>query len=246
MGSRHREPAWVRILGGVEWVFLLVGLAALDVYIWINTSSAVYEAYEDWAFDQDMRGLTTSPLKFAAEELRALLGAERPAPEARTDVPPVPPVVEPVPRPTPVQPPARTSVIGRLEIPNLHLSAMVREGADARTLRLAVGHIPGTALPGERGNVGLAGHRDTFFRALRGIEVNDSIEFETATEVYRYLVQSTQIVGPRDVQVLASAGGNNLTLVTCYPFYYVGSAPKRFVVRAKLVSTSPNRAVAAF
>jgi sortase A len=128
------------------------------------------------------------------------------------------------------------SVIGRLQIPRLKLSVMVREGADERTLSRAVGHIPGTALPGKMGNVGLAGHRDTFFRALRDIREDDAIEFETTHGAYRYVVKSTKIVGPRDVSVLAASGGENLTLVTCYPFYYVGSAPKRFIVRAAQVS----------
>jgi sortase A len=113
---------------------------------------------------------------------------------------------------------------------------MVREGAGEGTLRTAVGHIPGTALPGAAGNVALAGHRDTFFRALRNIRKNDSIDVQTGHGTYRYLVESTEIVGPRDVAVLKASGGETLTLVTCYPFYYVGSAPKRFIVRAAQVA----------
>ena len=114
---------------------------------------------------------------------------------------------------------------------------MVREGADSGTLRKAIGHIPGTALPGNAGNVGLAGHRDTFFRALRDIEKDDTIDFETDSGTFRYAVQSTRIVSPRDVSVLTASSGRTLTLVTCYPFYYVGSAPKRFIVRAVQVNT---------
>jgi sortase A len=136
--------------------------------------------------------------------------------------------------------PATRSVIGRLVIPRLELSVMVREGADERTLSRAVGHIPGTALPGKLGNVGLAGHRDTFFRALGNIREDDAIEFETTRGTYRYVVKSTKIVGPRDVSVLAASGGENLTLVTCYPFYYVGSAPKRFIVHATQVAAIPQ------
>ena len=132
-------------------------------------------------------------------------------------------------------------MIGRLKIPSLHLTVMIREGADAATLRRAVGHIPGTALPGGMGNVGLAGHRDTFFRALRNIRANDPIELEAENGTYRYVVESTGVVGPRDVRVLASSNAESLTLVTCYPFYYVGSAPKRFVVRAVLVSNGLER-----
>ena len=136
--------------------------------------------------------------------------------------------------------PAIRSVIGRLEIPRLNLSVMVREGADERTLSRAVGHIPGTALPGKLGNVGLAGHRDTFFRELRNIREDDAIEFETTHGKYRYIVKSTSIVTPRDVSVLRASGGENLTLVTCYPFYYVGSAPKRFIVHAAQVMATPR------
>jgi sortase A len=123
----------------------------------------------------------------------------------------------------------------------LNVTAMVREGADGKTLRRAVGHIPGTALPGEAGNVALAGHRDTFFRALRDIRKDDTIQFETESGIYRYQVESTEIVGPRDVGVLAASNQDTLTLVTCYPFYYVGSAPKRFIVRAAQVEVSRLR-----
>jgi len=237
--SEPRRPGWIRILKGAEWFFLLFGLAALDVYIWINTSSIVYESYEDWAFDQDLRGLAPSPLRFAGDEISVLMGRER----ARPGTPVLPvPKNEPAPvtRPQEYRPPVRSTVIGRLEIPNLHLVAMVQEGADAGTLRRAVGHIPGTALPGGHGNVGLAGHRDTFFRALREIQVNDAIDLRTEHGTYRYRVESTRIVGPREVQVLRSTAAASLTLVTCYPFYYVGSAPKRFIVRAGLESATPN------
>ena len=117
---------------------------------------------------------------------------------------------------------------------------MVREGADEGTLSRAVGHIPGTALPGKVGNVGLAGHRDTFFRPLRNIRADDIIELQTTSGTYRYVVKSTRIVTPRDVSVLAASGGDTLTLVTCYPFYYVGSAPKRFIVHAALMHELPQ------
>ncbi|HTS48914.1 MAG TPA: class D sortase [Bryobacteraceae bacterium] len=237
--SEPREPGWVRTLAGVEWIFLLFGLAALDLYIWNNASSMVYESYEDWAFDQDVRGLEPSPLRFALDELRVLVSREH----RRSGTQALAPVKSgPGPRPKAMDtgPRARSGVIGRLEIPNLHLVAIVEEGADAGTLRRAVGHIPGTALPGWRGNVGLAGHRDTFFRALREIQVNDSIELKTQNGTYRYRVNWMRIVGPRDVQVLRPSTAASLTLVTCYPFYYVGSAPKRFVVRAGLEPGVPS------
>lgn len=135
--------------------------------------------------------------------------------------------------------PAKGSTIGRIEIPRLGVSAVIRAGIDARTLRLAVGYIPGTALPGEKGNVGLAGHRDTFFRKLRDINPDDEIRVTTRDGVFRYFVQRTNIVQPSDVSVLNATGYPALTLVTCYPFTYIGSAPQRFIVRATL--RSPNR-----
>ena len=130
---------------------------------------------------------------------------------------------------------ARSGLIGRIEVPRLGLSAVVMEGDDAATLRRAVGHIPGTALPGQSGNTGVSAHRDTFFRPLKGIRTNDQIRVTTLAGEFRYRVVSTEIVGPDDVQVLASANDQVLTLVTCYPFYFVGAAPKRFIVRAERV-----------
>jgi sortase A len=132
-------------------------------------------------------------------------------------------------------PAATAGLIGRIDIPRIGVSAIVIEGAGGKTLRRAVGHIPGTALPGETGNVGISGHRDTFFRPLRNIERNDIITFTTLHGEYRYRVVSTKIVSPGDVAVLDRSVTETLTLVTCYPFYFVGSAPNRFIVRAERV-----------
>lgn len=228
------ERRGLRVL---EWVFLLIGLLAVDCYVWVNTSSVLYQAYQDWAFDQTLRGLHPGIGGFIHDETRWLFGGGHEKPEtAETPKLATPPSAEP----TLVQP-APEAVIGRLEIPRLKLSVMVRQGADEGTLRTAVGHIPGTALPGIIGNVGLAGHRDTFFRPLRNIREHDVIELQTTAGIYRYLVSSTQIVSPRDVSVLKASGGETLTLVTCYPFYYVGSAPKRFIVHAVQVGPNPPR-----
>jgi len=137
--------------------------------------------------------------------------------------------------PKPSPPDAIDGLIGRLEIPRLGLSTIVVEGASKTTLRRAVGHISGTALPGQPGNIGISGHRDTFFRPLRNIERHDIILLTTVLGEYRYRVVSMRIVGPNDVAVLNPSGDEILTLVTCYPFYFVGSAPDRFVVRAERV-----------
>jgi sortase A len=128
--------------------------------------------------------------------------------------------------------PAPGSAIGRIEIPRLGVSTIIRAGSDARTLSLAVGHIPGTAFPGEDGNIGLAGHRDTFFRRLRDIRANDEIRIVTPDGQFIFRVRQTNIVQPRDTWVLNPTAERTLTLVTCYPFSYVGSAPQRFIVRA--------------
>jgi sortase A len=127
-------------------------------------------------------------------------------------------------------------MIGRIDIPRLGVSVMIIEGTSGHTLRRAVGHISGTALPGQPGNVGLSGHRDTFFRPLRNIQTNDIITLTTLFGEYRYRVVSTRIVGPSNVAVLDPGANEMLTLVTCYPFYFVGSAPNRFIVRAERVT----------
>jgi sortase A len=131
--------------------------------------------------------------------------------------------------------PRAHEVIGRLEAPRLHLSTLVLEGDQASDLRLGAGHIPGTSLPGDAGNVGIAAHRDTFFRSLRNVVRDDEIVLTTAGHAYRYRVTSTEIVSPAAVSVLRSQGLPELTLVTCYPFRYIGPAPRRFIVHARLV-----------
>jgi len=123
-------------------------------------------------------------------------------------------------------------VLGRLEIPRLGIDAIVRVGADKHTLARAVGLVPGTARPGESGNVVLAGHRDTFFRPLRKIRVNDRILLIVPPHEYEYNVDSMRVVSPEDTSVLRSHGDEALTLVTCHPFYWVGPAPDRFIVSA--------------
>lgn len=134
-----------------------------------------------------------------------------------------------------IPPPASGGLIGRLDIPRLDISVIVIEGTGSTTLRRAVGHIRGTALPGHRGNIGISGHRDTFFRPLRNIRNNDVVTVTTLEGEYHYRVLSTKIVMPSDVAVLDSDGRETLTLVTCHPFYFVGAAPNRFIVRAERI-----------
>ena len=112
---------------------------------------------------------------------------------------------------------------------------MVSEGIRPHTLVRAAGHIPGTAFPDEPGNVGIAGHRDTFFRKLSGIRKEDLITLTTPVGSYRYSVEWTRVVAPEDVAVLNPSRAATLTLVTCYPFSYLGPAPQRFIVRARRI-----------
>lgn len=128
-------------------------------------------------------------------------------------------------------------LIGRLKVPRIGLSVMVMEGSGEDTLRRAAGHIPGTALPGEPGNIGISGHRDTFFRPLKNIQEDDLISLTTPQGAVQYRVVSTSVVSPQEVAVLDPTGNDSLTLVTCYPFSFVGAAPERFIVRAELVTT---------
>ena len=136
------------------------------------------------------------------------------------------------PLPPPVGP---DGLIGRIEVQRLGVSVVVAEGTEKPTLRHAAGHIVGTGFPGAIGNIGIAAHRDTFFRPLRNIQRDDIITLTTLRGEYRYKVVSTKIVDPYDVAVLNPDGTEILTLVTCYPFYFVGSAPNRFIVRAARV-----------
>jgi sortase A len=135
---------------------------------------------------------------------------------------------------------AEGDVLGEIQVPRLGLSAIVVQGDSPANLRRAVGHLSKSALPGQWGNVALAGHRDTFFRPLRDIQVGDEIRFKTPERSFEYVVESIEVVAPRDIRVLEPSSGHELTFITCFPFHYVGPAPKRFVVRAREVDSAPR------
>ena len=130
------------------------------------------------------------------------------------------------------------SVLGKLIAPRMGLSATVLEGSDDATLAKAAGHLEETPMPGEPGNVGIAGHRDTIFRALRRTKIGDEYDLRTAGGFYRYRVTRTLIVKPEEVSVLDPTPRPTLTLVTCWPFEFIGHAPKRFIVQADMVDGS--------
>jgi sortase A len=126
--------------------------------------------------------------------------------------------------------------IGRLEIPDAHLSVMVLEGTDEHVLDRAVGHVPGTAQPGKSGNLAIAGHRDGYFRGLRHLETGDAISLTTLDGVVRYRVDKIEVVKPGRTDVLEPSAEPTLTLITCYPFFHVGDAPSRYIVHARQVA----------
>ena len=128
-----------------------------------------------------------------------------------------------------------SGLIGQLDIPRIDLSVVVIEGDDTPTLAKAVGHLPDTPLPWEEGNSAMAGHRDTYFRPLRNVRLGDEIRLTSPRGVFTYKVRKAFVTVPEDLSVLQPSSGSEITLVTCYPFNYVGSAPKRFIVQATRV-----------
>ncbi|HWF92933.1 MAG TPA: class D sortase [Terriglobales bacterium] len=128
-------------------------------------------------------------------------------------------------------------VIGELQVPRIGLRTIVVEGDSAKILRRAVGHIPSTAFPGQDGNIALAGHRDSLFLPLQQIQQGDLVTFDSLGQQFQYEVFATQIVSPDDVGVLHATAGHELTLITCFPFGFIGPAPKRFIVRAREIET---------
>jgi len=134
----------------------------------------------------------------------------------------------------------KTPVLGKLEIPRLGISLPILNNDDPNSLALSVGHIPGTSVIGSLGNAGIAGHRDTAFRPLRRIRMGDRIETHTGQDAV-YVVKTIRVVDPADTSLLRESTSPLLTLVTCYPFDYVGSAPYRFIIQAEMTASRPMR-----
>ena len=152
------------------------------------------------------------------------------SPSASPTATPLPPAMNP------------RGLIGRIEIPRLGIATIIIEGSDAVALRRAAGHVPGTPLPGQIGNMAITGHRDTFFRPLRNLQRDDLIKVITPRAEYLYRVVSLSVVGPDDLRALDSEARETLTLITCFPFNYIGAAPRRFIVRAdRVLGPSPTR-----
>jgi sortase A len=165
-------------------------------------------------------------LFFGARDLiESRVGQTVAASEMKT-APPVDRAVEVTPRPG--------EAIAKLKIPRLSTELYVVEGDNTPELRRGPGHITGTAMPGGNGNCVIAGHRDTHFRVLKDIRQGDDVVLETRTGQFLYRITSTHIVSPNNTDPLRRTAAPELSLVTCYPFYYVGDAPKRFIVQAAL------------
>ena len=214
-----------KVLRWSEIFFLVVGFLCLG---WVGMTyfqSYLYQSYDNYALNQELKGRIPSIGGYIDD----LTSGKRGADESPTmeENPPS--------SPAPRYRPQTRELIGKIEIPRLQLSAVVREGVDTKTLSRAVGHVPETALPGMPGNVAVAAHRDTFFRPVRGIKKGDLIRMVTPEGTYEYEVENTRIVMPSNVEVLRPTAEPTMTLVTCYPFNYVGAAPKRFIVRARQI-----------
>lgn len=194
------------------------GVACLVVYAAACAQTSWWQAHESEAFDQAVRE--------RLERLRA------DAPD-QSDWSPGRIAKYEASRAAPVR------ALARLEIPAAELSVMVLDGTDETTLDRAVGRIEGTARPGEPGNLGIAGHRDGYFRGLKDLAPGDAIRLATLEGVAHYRVAGIDVVAPERVDVLDPTPEPTLTLVTCYPFYFVGDAPERYVVRAVRVDYEP-------
>jgi len=238
MGMRKK-----RLLRFLEKLFLITGLLFLAFYGSAKLYSYFYQKYTSYTFNKQLSRRTPSIKSFDEKELlRQMIYAPEIVPDGgkgwnrnRLN------------KFKKAAPPPPGSVLGRLEIPSVNLSVMLLQGTDDWTLNRAVGHIEGTSLPGQPGNLGISGHRDGFFRCLRDIKLNSTIILTTLNGRFFYRVSGIDIVKPRDIEVLSATKDPTLTLVTCYPFHYVGDAPKRYIVTAGIVKTeSPNELAAEY
>jgi LPXTG-site transpeptidase (sortase) family protein len=219
----------------LELALWAVAVVLLGIYGWVYVERSVYQSYESWAFERRLDGQPASVMQFLAANLSGGTNAPGGSGKHRKDE--LRQFTAPE-KTAPALP--QQAVIGRIEIPRIGVRGMVLEGTSDSCLRRAIGHIEGTALPGQPGNIGLAGHRDTFFLGLKGIKEGDTIRIRTLDGTFTYKVESIRIVTPKDVDVLDPTPVPTLTLVTCYPFNFVGAAPDRYIVQAREVRPTPG------
>ena len=215
----------MRFFGSIERLLLIFGLLLIAIYVAARmyrtvSSSAELQRFQDLEAEQSVDKAKRFPtdarfkLDFSLWSKKRIAGYEHSL--AQYTEPP----------------------LAVLRISKVHLEAPVLEGTDDLVLDRGVGHIAGTVRPGEVGNIGIAGHRDGFFRVLKDVRPGDTIELETPNRADTFVVQQIVLVDPNDVSVLQPQSVESLTLVTCYPFYYVGSAPQRYIVQAS--ATNPD------
>lgn len=212
-----------RTLMLAEAALLFAGFVCLAWAGYVTAERILYSSWQDYGFEKALQGEKPTVEGY----VRYLVRKDVKHPEGED------PTIQTNTTPKKSRKLKSDELIGRIEIPRVKVSAVVKEGVDTTTLSRAVGHVPNTALPGEAGNIGVAAHRDTFFRGLRNVQKGDTIRVVTLAGVYVYQVEGMKIVWPKNVEVLDPTPDPRLTLVTCYPFNFVGSAPKRFIVQAK-------------
>jgi LPXTG-site transpeptidase (sortase) family protein len=241
-GSSPR-PRGLRVAEALAWAF---GLLLIGAYFAIRARQSAGAREQLRRFEQQR-----------LEQARAAPPPAAPVAPAQAAAPPAPPLAwgEPdqslwshervkawtLASSVPAEHPAAAAgPLAVLKIPKIHLEVPILEGTDDPALDYGAGHVEGTALPGEVGNVAIAGHRDGFFRGLKDIVVGDTMELETVRGSESFVVQNIWLVTPNDVWVLDPTPTESITLVTCYPFYFVGSAPQRYIVRATRAPSNPS------
>jgi LPXTG-site transpeptidase (sortase) family protein len=219
----HAESLWKSLLDAVADLMILAGTVCMLVWAWGMFEPALYQHVQKRQFDQEQHRLE---YRTRAPEL-PLLAPSPPGLVRRKQPPPVSGLFSPDPL-----------LLGEIGIPRLDWSVMVREGMDDATLRKAVGHVPATALPGEPGNFVVLGHRDTLFRPLRGLEQGDRVRMRTTDGDFDYRIDSIEVVSPEQVTLEGGPAERSITLVTCFPFDFIGPAPRRFVAHGHLEARS--------
>jgi sortase A len=199
-------------------LLIFAGIASILVFAWALLDGAYYQYTQKVQFEAQVADVDPGMAKE--------ISVPGPRPQSNTRYRLLPGL--------PKFPARDPLLIGKLEVPRIGLSVMVREGVDDATLRRAAGHLPSTALPGEPGNLVILGHRDTFFRGLRELEQGDAVTVSTTRGHFTYQIESIQVVEPDSIDLAAPASEAVATFITCFPFKYVGPAPQRLVARARL------------
>ena len=220
----------------LERLLVIVGCSCITYYGYMTLEARQFQHEQAAAFEEALIGpqaapvapntpaASAAPAAEAARRSRAALPADAAA-APTVPIKPVTPALKLAP-----------GMLGILDIPRLGISSPVMSGDDDKTLDVAIGHLPDTPKPWERGNSAIAAHRDGLFKPLKNIRVGDDLRVRTLHGELIYEVRELKIVKPTDLSVLEPTGSNTLTLITCHPFDYVGNAPNRFIVRAQRVT----------